>query len=388
MKKMSIQSPLFIAVSCAVFASAQVMALEPAAIDVGGFKFVPTIELSETYDDNFRGSNNAESSWIMGVKPTFTLSAEERNNLYELQYSFNTQRYHSSSRDNHTDHHVTARTNLEFDVRNRLNLNAGWHKTEDVFGSNAGPGALNDRFTDTNFGAAYVYGAPSAQGNIEVGYNHLRKRSDNSINLGNERNTNQVYGVFYYGLTPKLRGLAEVRRTYQDYRLSSSDLDSTTMAYLAGLSWDATAKTTGTAKLGYEKRKFDASNREDASGSMWEVGVQWQPLTYSTFALNMRRGLDEGDDGANAIESTNTSVNWNHRWSSFISSDVNYAHLNEDYADQNRTDKTQTFGVGLTYELRRWMDIGVGYTYSDKSSDLAAENFDRNLYMLKLNVSL
>jgi hypothetical protein len=237
--------------------------------------------------------------------------------------------------------------------------------------------------------------------NFEFAANQQWLRYDNEQRLGNglrinedqERDTTTFSGTAFYRVAPKTRALFEVRYNDYDYKLGSSTLDSDAMAYLLGLTWDATAKTSGIAKLGYSNKEFDDSSRDDVSGSIWEVGVNWQPRTYSTFSLNTRRSAEEGSQGAeDAIDTTRTGINWNHEWTSRVSSDVGYTYIDEDYEGIDRKDETDEFALGLNYELRRWVDVGVGYKYQDVESKgvntSAADTYDRNIFMVKLTMGL
>lgn len=127
-------SLLAAAISGVVCANA--WALEPQSIKLAdGLNFTPTLKVSESYDDNFREvENDEESSWITTIAPTFTLGAEGRKSAYKVSYSAVSDTFHSSHKDNNTDHHLTGDLGLEFDARNRLKLNAGYHDVEETAG--------------------------------------------------------------------------------------------------------------------------------------------------------------------------------------------------------------------------------------------------------------
>jgi len=77
---------LAVAVSAAL--SANAWAVEPQAIDIGGFRFIPTLNISENHDDNiFAEENNEQSSWVTSITPTFVLSAETAKSGYQIKYS-------------------------------------------------------------------------------------------------------------------------------------------------------------------------------------------------------------------------------------------------------------------------------------------------------------
>jgi len=382
--------------------SGSALAIEAASMDLGGVQFTPVLNLSESYDDNFRavGAGGDESSWITTINPSFELAAQDRLNVYKLTYAFNSDTFHSSHDDNNIDHHLNADAHMEFNARNRLDLNAGYSQMEDVSDTEAG-GGINDKYHTYKIGAVYGFGAKSATMNFELAAKQQWLRYDNDQRLGSglrvnedeERDITTLSATAFYRIAPKTRALFEVRYNDYDYQLSSSTLDSDAMAYLLGVTWDATARTSGIAKLGYSNKEFDDSRRDDVSGSIWEVGVNWQPRTYSTFSLNTRRSTEEGSQNAeDAVDTTRTGINWNHAWTRRISTDLGYTYIEEDYEGISRTDETDEFGMSLTYEVRRWLDLGVGYTYQDvdsKGSDAYdSDSYDRNIFMVKMTMGL
>ena len=380
-------SLLAAAVSGVVCANA--WALDPQGIKLSdGVIFTPTLKVAESYDDNFRAvENDEESSWITTIAPTFTLGAEGRKSAYQVSYTAVSDTFHSSHKDNNTDHHLTGDVGMEFDARNRLKLNAGYHDVEDT--ASLDQQVENDMYNTKNVGGVYTYGAETARAQIDFGanYEELRYTNSDHLNADKERDSTALRSTFYYRVAPKTKALLEAR--YTDYNYVSNDLrNSENTGLLAGVTWEATAKTTGTAKFGREKKDFDDSSVGEKSGGMWEVGATWEPRTYSRFGLNTRRGFDEGEDNASTIESQTTTLSWEHDWAERLTSNVSYTRSDRDYQDIEREDKIDTFGVGLTYAMRRWLDVGIGYKYSENDSDAVNESYERNIYALTFNASL
>ncbi|MNZ44901.1 hypothetical protein D3C78_625390 [compost metagenome] len=370
-------------------ASSSALAVEAMSIKLAdGLEFTPTLKVSESYDDNFREvESNEESSWITTIAPTFTLGAEGRKSAYKLSYTAVSDTFHSSHEDNNTDHHLTADAGMEFNDRNRLKLNAGYHDVEETAGLDQK--VENDMYNTANVGGVYTFGAQSARAQIDLGanYEELRYTNSDRLNADKERDTTALRSTFYYRVAPKTKVLLEGRHTDYDY-VSNTSLNSTNIGLLTGVTWEATAKTTGTAKFGREKKDFDDSSIGEKSTGMWEVGATWEPRTYSRFSLNTRQGFDEGDSGASTIKTQTTTLSWNHDWAERLSSNVSYTRMDQDYQDIEREDTIDTFGIGLTYEMRRWLDVGLGYKYSENDSDAANESYERNIYALSFTASL
>jgi len=377
--------------------SGPVLAFEPADIQLGDMTLTPSLRLSESYNDNFRATRDGESSWITTIEPTFVLGAQDRLNTYALSYRFNSRLFHSSHRDDNTDHYLSADAEMEFDSRNRLDLNAGYDRVEDAADSVSQ--IENDKYHRYHAGGQYGFGAESARMQIELGADHEQLRYDNSgtLNADRDHDTDSLTGTVYYRLAPKTRALVEAR--YRDYRYDTvlqsgaqagHKLDSDSLAYLAGVTWDATARTSGTAKIGRERKDFDDPVFQDPSETIWELGVTWKPRTYSSFTLATSREIDEGGrNGENFIRDRRTELDWTHRWRSYIGTEMSLWHSNQQYANEaNRRDRTNGAEVGMTYDLRRWLSVGLGYQYTDRNSTRDDKSFERNLYQATLKASL
>lgn len=366
--------------------SSTAFAIDPAALDFDGIEVTPTIEVAGTYDDNYEATNNQKSSWITSITPAVNVAIYGRKALYNINYALNHQIYEASGSQNLTNHYLKLSADYEFDVRNALTVEAGYNKTETAT-STYTAGVLNS-FSTSNIGASYTYGAPSASGNVELALNHVLLRSENGANQDQERDSTTANVAFIYKVTDKTKLTAEVKGTQFDYIQSSSLLDSKNIAYLVGARWEATAKTSGSVKLGKENKDFDDSSLKDPDLTAWEASIDWSPLTYSVVTLTTSQKIDEGSYNSSYTNSRNNEIKWTHDWGRGYSTNLNYINSEKDYVSQNRLDTINAYGVGLKYEARRWMDIAFDYQSSNQDSTDATYDYDRNVFKLTLNVSL
>jgi hypothetical protein len=373
---------------------ANAWAVDPESIKLAdGVTFTPTLKVSERYDDNFRQvEHGRDSSWITGVSPTFVLEAEKAKSAYRLSYKADSDTFHSSTKDNNTDHYLDAEAKYKFDSRNQLKLDAGYQRIEETATLDHTPldqNPQNDKYTVSHAGGMYTYGARSARGQVEVGvdYEQLRYQNSDGINNDKERNTTALVSTFYYRVAPKTRVLIEGRYTDYDY-VSNTTLDSQNVAVLGGVTWEATAKTSGTVKLGAEKKSFDDSTGGSKIGTLGEISAKWKPRTYSTFEAKAGRQLIEGHDGADAIEQTDATLSWEHYWLKRFATNVGYTHASENYQNINRQDKIDLFVVGATYKMRRWLDVGLMYKRTKDDSTALNESYQRNIYIISFTAGL
>lgn len=368
--------------SGAVVLSSQTFALEPASINLGPLDFTPVLQVTTGHDDNIRANNQNDSSWVTSIQPTFTLGAAGLKSEYQVSYSFAHDYFHSFSSEKTTDHFLDAAAFFEFDSRNRLLLGVDFTDTTEFNDANT----PNDEFRTRGFNALYSYGVQSARFNLDLGFDTNRTRTQNSINSDKDLNASLISSTLYYRVSPRTRLLAEVRHSKQDYTVNDA-LDSTNRNYLLGAQWEATAFTTGSIRIGRGEKDFKDATKDDVSRNMWELGLAWEPLTYSRFNVTTRSSIEEGDEGADSIKQQLYRVGWNHDWNGFISTTAAYSFLDKDY-DNGRNDKNHLTSIGLNYAVDRWVDIGLRYEYTDNNSSVATENYTRNQILLTLTVSL
>ncbi|MDI3325974.1 outer membrane beta-barrel protein [Pontibacterium granulatum] len=376
---------------CGAYATSAV-AIEPASITSGPIAVIPQLTVQVGHDDNiFTDETNEQDSLITVIKPSVQLVAEKENDAYRVTFELEDGTYQDSSADNYTDHSLVGEAIMELNSRNRLDLTASYIKDHEDRGSNdSGISASPDRYTDKSVAAVYRYGAEGAQGNLELKGSLLDHQFDNfkSKNESRDRQNALLDATFFYRVAPKTKALFEIRHEDIDYDLSTSDLDNTETKYLAGVTWDATAKTSGNAKIGYAEKDFDDASRTDRDGTSWEIGMTWAPQSYSTFGLNASQEFEETSGQGDAIDTESFSVTWNHSWSERVSTNAMLSRTDESYLGSTREDETDSLKLGVNYDLQRWLAVDLSYTFTDKESNQADESYERNQFMVTLTGSL
>jgi hypothetical protein len=252
-----------------------------------------------------------------------------------------------------------------------------------------------DQYNNYGMDGVLRYGAPGAQGRIEVDAGYFQRRYTNNHDTTDvsNRDTWQAGGTFYWRVMPRTDVLIQARHINYNYTDDSNPgptQSSGENRYYLGLKWEATAKTTGLLKVGYMTKNFDSSDRKDYSGSSWEAGVRWSPLTYSVFDLTTSRITQESTGVGSAILTNNYGLAWNHAWNSRLRTQAVARYSRDDFLDSapHRLDKVATFGAGVNYDFRRWLLLGANYTYTDRNSNQGIYDYKRNLFMLTVGVTM
>ncbi len=365
----------------------------PRAIPLGdGVSLTPYVNFSFGGDDNLYLTNvNKKSSVTQVYNPGLRLNLKGGASQFGLGYDLNAGRYSSSSADNYTDHKLDGFGEFVMTSSMALKLSADYARGHDPRGSTDRVGAASpDRYSLTGGSALFAYGANEAKGRIEVEAGTVDRRYQNNRTSteGSDRNTDSVAGRFFFKVATKTSLLVEARQAKLDYKLSTSSQDSKETRYLAGVTWDATAATSGTIKVGQIKKDFGVSSRKDFSGTGWEANVAWKPASYSTFDFYTTKSINESTGLGDFTLAKKYGTTWTHGWDSRLKSVVSLSRNNDDFVGNVRADKTDAFGLAVNYKLMRWLTLSGEYNTTKRDSNTSVFDYKRNLYMLKLSATL
>lgn len=364
-------------------------------IPLGPFIVYPAIDLSYGHNDNLFSSNiNRRSSSQTTIVPSVRLEGTPGPHRFDVTLRMDDTRYQNSSADNFTTTSLAGNAALAISGRAGLKLRAESRYGIDPRGSTDRVGGeVPDEYTNHSVDGIFSYGAPGAQGRIEIdGGASIRRYQNNLANTaGFDRDTNQIGATFLWRVAPKTEILALVKRSEVDYQLASSTQDSTEMRYQIGAKWEATAKTSGIVKVGRSDKKFNTGfGRTNFSGSSWDAAMRWSPLTYSVWDFNTSKTTGESTGTGDFLLTQDYGVNWNHAWNSRFSSLAKAGWRQDEFIGTGggRVDKTSTLGLKLTYQWQRWLRFGGEYTLTDRVSNPNVTDFTRHLFMFTLGATL
>jgi hypothetical protein len=356
-----------------------------------GVSLFPTVKLSVGHDDNVRAANTgATSSTVTVLAPALRLETKNKSGAYALSYNGTYTNYNSLSTDNTTNHNLGATGAHEFSARSRLSWSAGFQDSVDPRADAVVASAEPDQWRGQNLSAVYSYGAPQAQGRIETGFSAGNKRYQNNpeTTKNSDVNTQEVSGRFFWRVMPRTYLVAEVRLGKADYLVGTAN-NNTDTRLLAGVTWEATAKTTGQFKLGRQQKSFDNASKPDTSGGTYEASVEWKPLTYSTFTLVANRSAaDALVEGAAFIQNSSLGLTWAHQWSSAVSTRVGLNNAKADYVNLGRNDDTLTTNAGVSYSLGRRFVLGLDLVHTERDSTVTTNAFKRNSVLVSISAAL
>ena len=279
----------------------------------------PSIYAFGGHDDNlFLSNSNEKSSYTWGLSPGLKLDARSPGMVFQSSYLMQIGRFTSSSPDDYVDQSFLNQVDVAFNQRTFLRLGYDFVRGHDPRGSTDRPtSATPDLYKVSTPRATFAFGAPGAQGRVELYYSDAHRDYLNNLDTTavSDRDTTEGGGAFYWRVGPKTYVLVEARDTKIDYDIPNP-LSAREHRYFLGVSWEATAKTTGTFKVGEMQRDFDGPIASSKS-TAWEGWMTWAPRSYSHLDFYTGRVTNESTGEGNFILSSIGSVVWSHDWTSY-----------------------------------------------------------------------
>lgn len=376
-------------------------ALEPANLSWGPVFITPTLDTRLEYVDNlFRTPDDTKETGLSVIKPRIQAWLENGLNTYSFAYTLEDFRYFDSSDDNFTDHQYNIDIHHEFDARNVLNVYGEFYDAHEERGSGLSEGVADlidepVEFERTTAGTDYVYGNRDSRGRVKLEAKYRDTEYQNFREDTRYRDYDQwgTEGTFYWQVANRTEVLAAVR--YQEIRYDLIDplrrggsFDSDEYNYFVGVNWEPTARTSGSIMLGAYDRSYESDRRADDDGFSWEVDLYYKPRTYSVFHLESRRFSQETNGLGDSVNTQAARLDWDHAWTGRSSTRLSGLVANEDYRGAEREDDVYRIEVAYEYALRRWVDLGLGFHYEDRDSNVDLYDYDRSKVFIEANFSL
>ena len=226
---------------------------------------------------------------------------------------------------------------------------------------------------------------------VEARYNYYDYAYKNSYDESGSYNRNLYGGGLYYRFTPKIDALLDYNYSLVKYKTTSINDNKNQAAYL-GLSFDPTSKLRGYFKLGYAQKEYDqdlAGRNNSFSTFSTLIDLVYQLSKYNEFKFIGYRAPEEDVDTNAPLVNTNASLGYRHilSWNEKVSLTANVGYGTKKFEGstfdidgtlKTRDDKQWFGGVGIGYEMQRWLTFGLNYTYTNNDSNFISYQYQEN----------
>ena len=345
-----------------------------SSISIGESNLIPSIRFEYSQDNNAlrRNADELDNTSVI-IKPELLWSADRGLTSLSLKYSGDISSGDLEQLD-YDDHTLAFDVKTGLSKRSRIRANArvaSGHLElgRDVF-TRENPDALQQvEFNQQSIDLVHTYGAAQAKGQFITSLNVDNRDFTNNDAL--TRNSSRLIFrpsiAFSYRISGDTRGFVSASLTEVDR--AANGRDRTDFDLALGASWDITGRSGGSASFGLGQSSLD--NAEDQSEFVSEVGLYYQPRSFSRFDLEFQRGFFNDGSGTTNEVAVNDSLNvaWNYDWSSRVKHTLSAAFRNVDRACPDVGDQTANLRLEFNVQVRRWVSIGFGIDSEQRESD-------------------
>jgi len=387
--------------------------------------FNPFLSLGEYYTDNlFNSDNNQQSDFITVITPgiwvalpasrqpltdvetvntvpggfeltRFDTDLPRRMQAYAL-YRANINRHNDFSQENTVNHRAEGMLQYNFRGGLALELLDIYEIEQDPYGT--GTSQVLDEYKSNVLNAMAVYRI-TPKTRVRADFSLYSLSYDSSLNRFRDRD-DQGFSLFaFHKFWEKTSAFLEYEFVNIDYDRNFL-VDSKEHRYFVGALWDATAKIAVQGKLGYGVKSFEggATAFDDNRDLIGEARLDYRFTPKTSLGLTATRAVNETDIlGLSDVLTHRVGIDYSQRITSKIRliADLNY--LRNSYRGGNvtsgflvgkRVDDYLGGGLTLGFSLRDWLNLSVGYNYTERDSNFTIYDYQTNTFFVTLTAAL
>ncbi len=363
----------------------------------GSFLVFPSLGVTGQYDDNIFSTNTNEvDDFVTLVNPALRLQSDWNNHALNFTANAEIARFDDRSREDYQDY--TVGFDSRIDVRRSTNVTAGaaFGAQHELRSSPDDVGGLEP--TEIDVTSAQL-GAVHRFNRLSIGLNGSGRRLDfddartaagATIN-NDDRDRSEYDASVRLGLEINPTSEAQVVASYNqtEYDASLDDLgfnrESDGFALQAGMVVDLTGTVFLNFLVGVFEQSFDDTRLSDIDGSTFRAGVEWSATPLTTVTAAVSRSVEETTlTGTSGVLRTAAALGIDHELlrNLIISADV--SNVIEDFRGVARDDRTLDFSAGAQFLLHPRIVAEFGVNVTTRDSDVAAQDFDRNRYFVRV----
>jgi len=317
--------------------------------------------------------------------PEISFLANMGKHQFSAKYEGSYSAYSDLDELNYTDHDLGLVAKLDHTTKVNTEFSFSFIDAIEEPGSNNSVALVNN-FNKTEFtkaAAKLFYGTYSSTGQLLFEANHQKREYTNNAQQFRDVNINKLSATFFYRIAPKTRILFQASSADFEYQKTTllTDQSSTERFYLTGITWELTAKTSGTFKIGYQDKNFDQNLYADIDGLSYSLDMTWKPSTHTTFTIEANRQTKES-----ARQSTAGFINKSYgvlAEHEFTARTKLKARIGLDDAEYtNRTDSRTNIMLSVSHSLLTWLDVSLDYKSMNRDSNEPLFDFDSQSFGL------
>jgi polysaccharide biosynthesis protein VpsM len=302
--------------------------------------------------------------------------------LYSPQFVF----YSNHSNHDHVNHSAEALFQYNFNSGLSFDLIDIFHDREEIAGNGITDTLYRHQDNLLDFIAYYV--TPSGKLKIQFTYSNYDIGYKDDFVGYRDRNDNSFGASIFYKFWPKTSLFTEYNYADIDYDSGISN-DSIENRYYGGITWDMTAKTRGTVKLGYANKDFDLATTSDQEDFSVEIQTQHNINPKRALQINGFRKYHESDlSNASSYLATGIDIGLMQRFNAKWSGTLSFLYQRDEYNGFDRDDDFFAISPAIRFEAKEWLIFDLGYSYLNNNSTVSSNDYEVNEAFFKASLSM
>lgn len=375
--------------------------LDALGVRSGGFTVFPSVEVSETYNDNiFATQNNKVDDFVTVITPAVTVSSDWNQHYLGFTGSADIVRLMDNSAEDHETVNLAVDGRLDIRRDTTVTARAGYEKDNEERGSVNGangltPTELDVQTLDVGISNKWNRVSLSADGGFEQrDFDDVRTSTGGTINNDDrDRDQFSLDVRAGYEIQQAYEAFLQVILTSVDYldRLDDNGLNRDSEGYelRAGARIDFTGLLFGDVFAGYLNRDYDGATLASVDTFVAGLDLTWNVTPLTTVKGGASRSVSEttlaAASGTLRTE-LKTSVDHELLRNLILSGRVSYSV--EEFEGVNREDEYVKGGLTAKYMVNRYFSVDVGYEYSERDSNIVGSDNQINKFGLRLRAQL
>lgn len=374
--------------------------LDPLGYRTGSFLLFPSLEVSESYNDNiFATGTDTKDDFITTIEPAVRASSDWNNHSLEFNGSATIDRYASNNEEDVEEFDIG--TNGRLDIQRDTSVTAGLDfasLTEERGSPDDANGLEPTEYTqiDAAVGFSNRWNRVSldADGTVrQYDFDDTPTSTGITNNDDRDRDEYQLKVRGGYEIVPQYEAYAEVILSSVEYDQSTDDSglrrDNDGIELRAGARIDLTGLLFGDIFAGYITRDYDDPTLDSIGEMAAGMDLTWNATPLTTVIGTLSRTVAETTvSGASATLTSMAQVRVDHELlrNLILSGRVGFSM--EDFEGVAREDEYLRGMLQARYLLNRYFNLSLRYEYTDRDSNVSGSDYDRNIVFLKLRAQL
>jgi hypothetical protein len=285
----------------------------------------------------------------------------------------------------------SAALRLDMTQKLKADLYTSYAQNDDTRGVTAtrllDPNEPNDEYEEADYGGRITIGRRTNPVQIVVGAERSNIDFTNNEQSERDREDDQFSAGLYLNVSPKTSLFLIGQQTDIDYESPlSAEFDSRNTELNLGIGWEPSYISSLLLRIGRIEKSFEDSEFEDQDTESYLGKFTWLPSDLSVLSLYVSKTYEESIDRSSpVIESVLSGMNLGHSITDSFRAQA-FINFIEDDLINVRQDEITDYGIGLYYNINRWMEVGGSWSRTERDSTDPAAVYNSELFSISLTV--